>query len=408
MSLLDRDNSHSRPETSLSLLLLVSLLSVAARPTRSLAAITKGPCLLRIHQTRAALMWETDTEEASAVTYGKSGQPAMSVDSHPERVLHQTTHGDGAFIHKVWIEALEPGQIYHYRIAGAGLLSPTYEFRTVPSKTDRVTFTVYGDSRSHPEHHRKLVEQMIKIQPDFVIHTGDLVTSGRSYQRWGPEFFEPLKGLAETVPIYITKGNHEGNDGNFERLLVPPGEGNHFAFDYGPIHYFGGDNVSKRVNDDQLLKDIVNDAEMSNARWRFVSYHEPSLNLGGHDSHWKRQEALPAFARAQVDFVVTGHSHLYERFKPVAPPQTGGSPVTYITSGGGGASTHDIKPTKYHATAKAVRHFCVFRIRNDSLTMDAIDEDGRIIDHFQVTKQDGRLDNQYLQTAIPMNSLPAR
>jgi len=119
MSLLERDNSHSRLETSLSLLLLVSFLSVAAPPARSLAAITKGPCLLRIHQTRAALMWETDTEEASAVTYGKSGQPTMSVDSHPERLLHQTTHGDDAFIHKVWIEALEPGQIYHYRITGS-------------------------------------------------------------------------------------------------------------------------------------------------------------------------------------------------------------------------------------------------------------------------------------------------
>jgi len=117
---------------------------------------------------------------------------------------------------------------------------------------------------------------------------------------------------------------------------------------------------------------------------------------------------LPAFAEAGVDFVISGHSHLYERFRPVAPPLANGSYVTYITSGGGGASTHDIKPTVYHAAAKAVRHFCMFRIDGDSVTMDAVDENGQVIDHFQITKKNGRLDNRYLQAAIPLSSLPAR
>lgn len=408
MGLQDCNTPGCRQRSLSSLLLVVALLTMATRPAGSLAAITKGPCLLRLYQTRAALMWETDTEGPSAVMYGKNGQPNLSIESHPETVSHRTAGGHDAFIHKVWIEDLDPGQVYHYRIAGAGFSSDAYRFRTVPSKTDEVTFVVYGDSRSHPEHHRKIVEQIIEIRPDFVIHTGDLVTRGRSYELWGPQFFAPLKGLTETVPIYIAKGNHEGNDGNFERLLVPPGEGNDFEFDYGPVHYFGGDNISRGVDDDRLLRDIARDAATSNARWKFVSYHEPSLNLGGHDSRWKRREALPAFAEAGIDFVVTGHSHLYERFRPVAPPQAGGSYVTYITSGGGGASTHDITPTVYHAAAQAVRHFCVFRIRQNSLSMDAIDEQGKVIDHFQITKRNRRLNNRYLQTAIPMNSLPAR
>jgi transposase InsO family protein len=55
-----------------------------------------------------------------------------------------------------------------------GFCSPTHELRTIPSKTDEVTFVVYGDSRGHPEHHRMLVERMIRVQPDFVIHTGEL------------------------------------------------------------------------------------------------------------------------------------------------------------------------------------------------------------------------------------------
>jgi len=403
MSLHTYSNSKDSPKTRSSLLLFIVFLTIAACPNSTLAGITKGPCLLRACLTRVALMWETDTEGASTVTYGKNGKLTFSFESHPEKIPHQ----NNAIIHKVWLENLEPGQVYHYRIVGRGYSSSTYRLRTVPSATDDVTFVVYGDSRSHPEHHRRLVEQMINIQPDFVIHTGDLVTSGRLYRLWGPQFFEPLRGLIESVPIYVTKGNHEGNGGNFERLLVPPGEGSDFAFDYGPVHYVGADNVSRGIDDDQLLGNIAHDARTSDALWKFVSYHEPSLNLGGHDSHWKRREALPVFAHAKVDFVITGHSHLYERFRPVAPPEADGSHVTYITSGGGGASTHDIKPTEYHAAAKAVRHFCVFRINGNSLTMDAIDEDGQIIDHFEVIKRGGRLNNRYLRTAIPMNSLPA-
>jgi hypothetical protein len=109
-----------------------------------------------------------------------------------------------------------------------------------------------------------------------------------------------------------------------------------------------------------------------------------------------------------VDFVISGHSHLYERFRPVAPSLANYRYVTYITSGGGGASTHDIRPTAYHAAAKAVRHFCVFRIDGDSVVMDAVDENGRVIDHLQVTRENGRLGNRYLQAAVPLSRLPAR
>jgi len=404
MSFHDHNQLPGARQTRPLLLCLIVFLTIVGCSACTLAGLTKGPCLLRVYQTRAALMWETDTNDTSILTYGRGGRLTSSVESYPEEIPHQSD----AFIHKVWIENLKPGQVYHYCITDAGSSSITYSFRTVPPRADAVTFVVYGDSRGHPEHHRKLVEQIIKIRPDFIIHTGDLVTSGRRYRLWGPEFFEPLKGLVESVPIYITKGNHEGDGGNFERLLVPPGEGNEFAFDYGPVHYVGVDNVSEGVDDDRLLKEIVGDSTTSDAPWKFVSYHEPSLNFGGHDSHWKRREALPAFAHAQIDFVITGHSHLYERFRPVAPPERGGSYVTYITSGGGGASTHKIKPNKYHAAAKAVRHFCVFRVREESLVMNAIDEDGQIIDHFQVTKENGRLDDRYLGNAVSMNNLPAR
>jgi len=244
------------------------------------------------------------------------------------------------------------------------------------------------------------------MKVDFVVHTGDLVSSGDNYEQWGPQFFQPLKGFAETVPFYIAKGNHEGNKGNYEKLLIPEGENNNFSFDYGPLHYLCVDNVSRGLNSKEQLSLIAADASSSNAKWKFVSYHVPSLNFGGHWSAWGYPDALPTLAKAGIDFVLTGHSHQYERFWPVAPPSdTDGSYVTYITSGGGGAPLYDVQKSLYHAKAEKIYHFCLFEIKGDKLTMDTIDIEGNVIDHLEVTKTNGQLNEEYLQTAVPMETV---
>jgi predicted phosphodiesterase len=369
--------------------------------------LTKGPFLLGVYPGRAALMWETDIEGSCKLYYGKDGK----LDKYVESIPQTNQSGEEAvkklvFIHKVWLKGLEPGRFYDYRVTGVGFEDKIYRFRTVPAKTDEVRFIVYGDSRSHPSVHRRLVELMKKQKVDFVVNCGDLVTNGDKYEQWSPQFFELFKGLAETVPVYITKGNHDGDNGNYEKLLVPKGRKNSFGFDYGPVHYFCADNVTKGLKDKVQLDLIIADAKASDAEWKFVSYHVPSLNFGGHWSAWGYPDALPGLSKAGVDFVLAGHSHMYERFRPVAPPDgVDGSYVTYITSGGGGALLYNIVSNVYHAVAKKKYHFCLFDIKDNKLTMDTIGIDGRVIDHIEVIKNAGSLDKKYLSSAIPMKEI---
>lgn len=374
--------------------------------------ITKGPCLLRVYQDRAAVMWETDAQGQWGVSCGTQGQADRYVVSTAEKVEYYSRLSDRqaktAYIHKAWIDGLLPGRTYTYRIVGPDVRSDFYRFHTVPPKADEVRFIVYGDSRTQPNVHKQLVKQMIKCNVDFIVHTGDLASQGNDYQQWGPQFFEPLKGLVEEVPIYVTKGNHEGQNGNFKKLLVPPGEENSFSFDCGPVHYFCADNMSDTKSAEALLHRIVEDAEASKTPWKFVSYHAPTMNFGGHWSDWQQSEALPAFARARIDFVVAGHSHQYERFRPVEPPEPGGSYVTYITSGGGGAPLAKLDPTPLHAYARAAYHFCLFHIRGDVLRMEAIDPEGHVLDHLEITKKDGHVDPSYASTAVTAAAIQSR
>ena len=378
--------------------------------------ITKGPVLLGVYKDRAALMWETETEGPCKLYYGRDQKLEEYIESTPEMIQYEAKEEDDneavkktAYIHKVWLKNLETGRYYYYSVTGLEFEDKIYRFRTVPVHTDEVRFIVYGDSRTHPNIHRRLVRLMKKLRVDFVVHSGDLVSKGDNYEQWGPQFFEPLKGFAETVPIYIAKGNHEGNNGNFEKLLIPEGQKNSFCFDYGPLHYFCADNVSKGLKDEEQLKLIIDDAESSGAKWKFVSYHIPSLNFGGHWSDWGHPDVLPSLAKTGVDFVIVGHSHQYERFRPVAPPgQIIGNHVTYITSGGGGAPLYDIKPNVYHAEAKKTHHFCFFKIKGNKLTMSAVNSHGKIIDHIEINKTTGRLNKQYLHAAVPMEAVQFR
>jgi len=420
---ISRFNDRSRMSRSLSTLRLawwivavIGILAIAGacatNPFSDMFAkqrtgLTKGPFLLGVYPDRAALMWETGTEGPCKLHYGRNGKLEKYVESVPEtNQIGEESVKKLAFIHKVWLEDLEPGGFYDYRISGPGFEDKIYGFRAVPENTDRVRFIVYGDSRSRPSVHRELIKEMIKHKVDFVVNCGDLVTKGDKYEQWGPQFFEPLKGLAETVPVYIARGNHEGNNGNYEKLLVPKGRKNSFGFDYGPVHYFCADNVTKDLKDEAQLELIIADAGASDAKWKFVSYHVPSVNFGGHWSAWGYPDALPGLSKAGVDFVLAGHSHIYERFRPVAPTDgADGSYVTYITSGGGGVFMHSIKQNDYHDVAKKKHHFCLFDIKGDKLTMDTIGIDGRVIDHIEVIKNAGSLDKKYLRSAIPMKEM---
>ncbi len=374
--------------------------------------ITKGPFLLRVYKDSAALMWETDKKAACKLFYGKGQKPDKQISSRGEQLWYEVKKGDNevvkesVFVHKVRLEGLEAGQVYSYKITAAGVQSKIHQFRTVPKETDEVRFAVYGDSRSNPKGHRKIVELIMAEDVDFVVNSGDLVGWGGDFKLWEREFFGPLKELAATVPVYIAKGNHDLGNNYYEKFLIPPDEENNFGFDYGPVHYFCADNVSNDSGTEQLLDMIAADAAKSDAMWKFVSYHIPSVNFGGHWSNWGYPFAMPAFSKSGTDFVITGHSHHYERFRPVAAPsEEDGSYVTYITSGGGGAPLYDVKASAYHVKADKVIHFCLFDIKSNELTMDVIDIGGRIIDHLEVTKTNGRLNAEYLDTAVPMEAI---
>jgi predicted phosphodiesterase len=315
------------------------------------------------------------------------------------------------YLYRARLTGLVPGTAYQYQVQPAGKGGPASAaktFRTFPVKPERITFISYGDTRTNPEAHRSVAACFSRHEPLFILHDGDLVTSGKALEMWGPQFFTPLVNVIDHIPIMAALGNHEGGAENLLRFFDQAGGRTWYSFDCGPVHVTVLDDTQTKPENVQWLDQ---DLAASKAPWKIAMYHAPTFNLEGHKSDAVRLTFLPVFEKYGVDVVVAGHSHMYERFVPLfrkGPASVGAAsrPITFITAGGGGAplvkgAAAGPKPAILARTERAY-HYCVFTVDAETLHVETLGADGAKIDALVITKKGGRYDAAYLAQARPM------
>ena len=293
------------------------------------------------------------------------------------------------------ITGLKPGTTYGYEVHSEGAAA-SGTFRTVPDGPAAFTFIAYGDSRSKPDLHRKVVAAFAPFNPAFILHTGDLVTSG-AYSEWKREFFEPLDGVIGNVPVWPAWGNH---DENFSNYFDRPVSQMWYSFDYGTAHVTC---LMSGTKDSRMLEWCQRDLAASKAEWKFVFYHFPSYDLGSHHSSWGREDYLPVFRATGVDLVFTGHSHSYQRFRPVfVPGENERRPITHIVAAGGGAPIHRFPEGDPRLAAGAAEYnFVVVTVEGNRISVRALTPDGRELDFFAYRKTDGAVEPAWQALARP-------
>ena len=362
----------------------------------SLAApLTKGPYLQAPGPTSITVMWETLADEPGQLRYGAgSGLDRTVGPIRPTRVAGAKVT---FFVYEAVLTGLQPGTTYRYEASVGPDRSAGRQFKTFSQAADRVTFIAYGDTRTNPEKHTAVAALFRRYSPEFILHSGDLVAKGTEHERWATEFFDPLKGVIDEVPMLPSIGNHEQDGVNYLAYFHQPGDQRYFySRDIGPVHVLTLDYRSTKATDEQFAF-VQADLKASRAPWKIVLLHAPMFNLGGHASLWGHEDYLPLFRATQVDLVLAGHSHLYERFKPLAPKgQPGAWAIQHVTTGGGGAPLSAAIPDPSIVAAAKVHHFVVFTATRDRLDARAIDIDGKEIDRFALHKEGGRQPKDYL------------
>jgi acid phosphatase type 7 len=333
--------------------------------------------------TTVAVSWNSDAQGDRQIAWGTdpgalSTTAEATHTAQPEPLEHSFT---------VQLTGLEPDTTYYYRVAGYPAGEPL-SFRTAPADPCApLRFVLMGDNRqdignsSNPIWEGVLAEAL-EHEPQFFVNTGDMVKDGDNPTQWSNFIRASEPGFAR-VPSILTMGNHDADeiDGDgalYNQLYELPrnpvtGSEDYYSIDVGPIHLV---SLNTQYNEpgssewSDMLEWLDADLAATEQPWTMVFFHKAVYSRGNHSSGEENdgeinRALVPIFDAHQVDFVLNGHSHNYERFAPSrgVDEEFGGSGRTftaglgsemgaavpdgavgtsYMVAGGAGAFTTDI------------------------------------------------------------------
>jgi 3',5'-cyclic AMP phosphodiesterase CpdA len=280
--------------------------------------------------------------------------------------------------HRVKLTGLKPYTHYGFKVMCEGE-SKTGRFVTAPLPGHPFRFAAYGDNRTQANVHASVLEQMSKFDPDFILQSGDIVQNGEIELQWDEFWLTAGKMLSQTA-YYPSLGNHERHGAPYFKYFDLPNE---YSFDYGDVHFVALDSnrPPAEYSDQQewLRKDLSNH---QSAKWRIVFFHHTVHtcvdNPGRRAESALRAKRLgPIFAAGNVQLVINGHDHNYQRHIS--------NGITYIVSGGGGAPLYSVTPdTLFAIRAKAAHHHCEMTVDGDAIAVRVVEPGGVIIEQFTI------------------------
>ncbi|UCE19489.1 MAG: metallophosphoesterase [Gemmatimonadota bacterium] len=280
---------------------------------------------------------------------------------------------------------------------------------SLQSETDRFSFVVMGDSRSHPDIFEKLVRHISRLNPAFVVLTGDLITSGGKnvtvdslLKEYEIQFNEPMQPLVEAgIPLYPVIGNHDVSGGNpvSEELYCNqfnlPGNERWYSFNYGNSHFvvLNSHEFRKRhkITAEQL-EWLKLDLKTTLAENIFVFIHEPAYPVKNHlgnslDKYPADRDTLWALMnKHSVDIFFAGHEHIYHR--------SAHDGLLHVITGGGGAPIKKWDEAKYgdltnnaENVTMNIHHFIFIKVMGENINGMVYDIEGNIVDTFEVVSR---------------------
>ncbi|MFH1367504.1 MAG: metallophosphoesterase [Elusimicrobiota bacterium] len=241
------------------------------------------------------------------------------------------------------------------------------------------TAVIYGDTRTNAEMHRKITQAILKIKPEIVFHTGDLVNDGRNPGDW-KVFNEISAPLRKAVKFYPVLGNHEHQSKIYFDSFKLPNNERWYSVDWNGIRFMMLDTESDIKSGSEQYNWLESELKKDKSKFRIIVNHHPAYTTGSHgDEQNLREKLVPLLEKYEVDMMFSGHNHCYER------QEVNG--IFYITTGGGGAPLHSQR--KQDPNSKIFLecyNFSELRLDGNELSVTVYDDNMKVIDEFSKKK----------------------
>ena len=390
-------------------------LVVAAAPTiwsQPAVAGTVGPEQLHLQFGRDAATEMT----ASWATAGSVSHPRLRLGTAREgfgRTIEAETrtytdglNGVETITHHARISGLRPDTAYVYEVTHDGAAPVRGAFRTAPTGRAAFRFTSFGDlATGNPVWSKSSTNGLTAIsqveQFDPVVHlmNGDLsyanVNQGNQPGCWA-DYMNNQQVSAANRPWMPALGNHEAEIGNGDlgydsyntRFELPdngtPWPNNWYKFQVGSVLFISLDNnevvyqngggydattgqaiyvrgYSHGAQTAWLERTLAQARSNDSVDWIVAYMHQPAMSTSAEGSGSDlgiREQFMSLFYRYNVDLVLAGHDHDYERSYAVHGTDSGtylrpkvvstdtrvidtSKGLVQLVLGGGGTSSHD-------------------------------------------------------------------
>ncbi|MEX0810867.1 MAG: metallophosphoesterase [Chitinophagales bacterium] len=346
-------------------LIIILMLSIFFNSDSNAQTLVRGPYLQVNTSNSIVVRWDTDSTTDSRVYYGKN---LNNLDMN--EVL-----SDKVIKHKVKLTNLEPNTKYYYSVGdSSGILSASEEaqhFYTAPipgpESTDPIRIWAIGDFGKGNQGQKDVRDAYLNYLGDSLrtnvwLWLGDNAYDDGNEQEYSDKVFDETiySSILKNMPFWPCPGNHDYNsvcpiictenpthhEGVYYNIVSVPEDGEaggtpsglplYYSFDYGNIHFISlNSEIGSSVedydwtgimstagwNNSPMKAWLEEDLDQNEQPWVIAFWHQVPFSKGSHDSddQWElymkgmRENVVPLLESYDVDMILCGHSHVYER-----------------------------------------------------------------------------------------------
>ena len=346
--------------------------------------VIRGPYMQKVTDNSIIIKWRTDVATNSRVVFG--------IDE--TSLTNDVTLQNNVTDHTVQLSGLSALTEYYYAVGNsAQILSgpQNHRFRTHPLNGESAPVRVWaiGDfgkgNTEQVEVKNSYETYSDTVETNVWIWLGDNVYDDGKDSEYQTRLFElnGFKDVFNRLPFWPSPGNHDYNEvweqsalfgipysniplnqheGPYFDMVDVPQQGEaggfpsqlevFYSFDYGDVHFLSLNSelwdLTQTLNGINQMKTWIEQELNQNDKTFTIAYfHQPPYSKGSHDSDdayelvmkAMREHLIPLLESYDVDLVVCGHSHVFERSHLIHGHYGNSStldPSTMIKDGAGG------------------------------------------------------------------------
>lgn len=413
---------------SISIVFVFAILSVCIGcndPQKPIELLRK-PYLQSAIADSTSIIWRTKKGQDCAVHYKLKDAKSWLIQTG-----QVTAKGGFGLENLVTLKNLSRGSYYDYKVLtnGEELAAGNELFFRAPIEDSDSVFNFYAvgdigeavEDGGKPDQLAKSIADRQTVY-DLGLLLGDIIYPIGENAGYDEHLFPYFEDVFSNVTSWPIPGNHDWGSSieeNYAQQWKLPGNEHYYSFDYGKVHYIGLDSKNGEFYKYEVQKKwLENDLKTAQGKydWIIVFLHHNGKSCTYKDDYEAVVTLYPLFNEYNVDLVLNGHAHTYERLRPmdgngvVINSDSSQNDNQYInpdgfisiTAGSGGklrgvgsdptAFTPDPDNCKYPNLVAAYAHtwaFLEIKVNGKHLKAQAINtEDGQLVDEFEISKRD--------------------